>query len=213
MTHLGRNVVLWSGGLDSTTVLHGLAPKSDGEAVVALAISDHMGAPQAQFKRQARARRNYLKFAKAHKLNVLYQEIQVTGSAMMQGEGFFEGRVEFASLREWQVFLPWILPFLRSGDRLFFGYENISRELKVKAITSLLRAYSRLTGWYKPPTVCIPLVDFMGPYPNPLPQIPRNCVSSCDEPKGLKDCGLCNKCYRVDEHLSKTQPVVPTSAW
>jgi hypothetical protein len=200
VTQQGRNVVLWSGGLDSTTVLHELALKSGGEAVIALAISDHMGAPKARFKRQARARRNYLKFAKAHKLNISYQEIQVTGSAIMQG-GFYVGGTEYAFLQEWQVFIPWILPFLRSGDRLHFGYETRLNEFKVLSITSLLRIYSRLVGWYKPPTLSIPLRDILSPYPNPRPPIPRNCVSSCGELTGAKDCGSCHKCNIVDDHL------------
>jgi NH3-dependent NAD+ synthetase len=61
-----RTVVLWSGGLDSTIVLHqaALATYSKSDPVIALSIRSHLGGPKNRFNGQTKARENYLKFAK-----------------------------------------------------------------------------------------------------------------------------------------------------
>ncbi len=194
-----RTVVLWSGGLDSTTLLHELAIKSHKNAIVALTIADHMGAQRARFARQARARRNYLKFAKGQGLAISYQEIQVTGSAMMESTGYVDDYVdktrECSVLREWQVFMAWVLPFLREGDQVYLGYERFIIHQKHEKIASLLKTYAKVVGWVSPPTMHI----ILRKYPARVYNIPRNCVSSCDEPSTSRDCGQCGKCDRVRE--------------
>jgi hypothetical protein len=201
-----RNVVMWSGGLDSTLILHELALLNNAP-LVALTISDHMGAQKARFARQARARLNYLKFAKRQGLKISYQEIQVTGSTMMESTGYVNNLVdktrERSVLREWQVFIPWILPFLRSGDNLSLGYESWPDPQKQNHITLLLKAYAEAVNWKCPPTLSIPRfhTDLLDLY---YTDIPRNCVSSCDESYTSKDCGYCSKCAK----LQKLKPYV-----
>jgi hypothetical protein len=203
-----REVVLWSGGLDSTVLLHQLALKSKSNPVIALSISDHMGARHQQFVRQARARKNYLRFARGLGLNISYQEIQVTGSAMVESYNSVCDQVEthrkLATLAEWQVFMPWVLPFLRSGDKVHLGYErNQFCNLKQKDIGILLKTYTSIVGWYKDPTITIPVMSYSQFIPMcKALHIQRNCVSSCDTSLTSRDCGTCDKCRVVEKCLN-----------
>ncbi len=193
-----RDVVLWSGGLDSTFRLHELAlqAKKKKTEIVALSISDHMGAEKNRFIRQARARKNYMRFARKLGLDIDYQEIQVTGSALMEKSPF--GVRPFAVLREWHVFTAWILPFLRSGDSIHFGYEPY-KTFKEEPINSLLAVYKDMVDWDDSPKIYVPVVTIshlMKVYKKH--RIPRNCISSCETTgSSTKDCGFCPKCNRI----------------
>jgi 7-cyano-7-deazaguanine synthase in queuosine biosynthesis len=202
-----RNVVLWSGGLDSTIRLHELALKGP---VVALSIADHMGASKMRFLRQARARKNYLRFAERAGFNISYQEIIIKGSAMLESSYWnddLEPNRSTATLTEWKVFGAWILPFLRSGDKIHFGYETYSNNYKENCINELLKAYTKIASWDSAPTVHVPesgmpRSNFFVKL-NKKFKIPRNCFSSCDSSTTIKDCNKCLKCYSVNVMFDK----------
>ncbi len=211
---LRRHVVLWSGGLDSTIRLHELALKGP---VVALSIADHMGASKMRFLRQARARKNYLRFAKRAGLNISYQEIIVTGSAMLESSYWnddLEPKRRTASLTEWKVFSAWILPFLRSGDKIHFGYETYVNNWKQDCVNELLKAYAKIASWDSAPTVHMPETGGVISRSsffiklNKKFKIPRNCFSSCDESKTINDCNNCSKCYSVQYIFDKKDRVL-----
>jgi 7-cyano-7-deazaguanine synthase in queuosine biosynthesis len=209
---LRRHVVLWSGGLDSTIRLHELALKGP---VVALSIADHMGASKMRFLRQARARKNYLRFAERAGLNISYQEIIIKGSAMLESSYWnddLEPNRRTASLTEWKVFSAWILPFLRSGDKIHFGYETYVNNWKQDCVNELLKAYAKIASWDYAPNVRVPVTGDSGCYLsrfafflklNKKFKIPRNCFSSCDSSKTIEDCNNCPKCYPLKEMFRK----------
>ena len=173
-----------------------------------MSVTNHNGARTAQFKRQARARKNYLKFAKSQGLNISYQEISVTGSATIESAewitDFCERSRKLSKLKEWQVFIAWVLPFLRSGDRIYKRFEGFyGNDYQSNHVNTLLKTYSQLVFWVEAPIYIIPCADQneIGVLCKKF-KIPRNCVSSCDESRNIKDCNACVKCYRVEEFLS-----------
>jgi hypothetical protein len=163
-----------------------------------------MGASKLRFLRQARARKNYLRFAKRFGFNISYQEISVAGSAMLESVVWSDNNEptrKVAYLKEWQVFGAWILPFLRSGDKIHFGYEPYGSTYKSDSVNDLLKTYAKIVYWAQVPKACVPeyevsrtnfLIELSRKH-----KIPRNCFSSCDESLTLDDCGKCGKCYSI----------------
>jgi len=195
---MSRIVVLWSGGIDSTIVLHqaSLATYSEHEPVIALSVRSHACGNENRFKRQTTARSNYLRFAKRIGLNIKAQEFDVTGTAWPESNGYE------TYLREYQVFGAWMLPFLQSGDIVCFGYYKDQR-IDIEKFNSMFEAYGDIAKWNESPSIRLPLNMWneRGSYEDFVRmclsyRIPRSCVYSCHYGDNADKC-TCPKCDKA----------------
>lgn len=109
------NVILWSGGPDSTLILHKLAIRGP---VRALTLTDYPFLNKRQERAQYYARINYI-----HSLdndiyrNIKLDEIAITGSANIYADHKNE-------LGEPLIFLCYCMPSIKDKDIVFLGYLN-----------------------------------------------------------------------------------------
>lgn len=196
---MSRIVVLWSGGIDSTIVLHqaAIATWSKDNPVIALSVRAHSCGPKDRFKRQTVARTNYIRFAKRIGLFITAQDFSVTGTAWPESNGYS------TYMREYQVFGAWMLPFLQSGDIVCFGYYQDQR-IDIEKFNDMFSAYAEIAKWKEPPSVRLPLdvwskrryEDFIRM--SLSYRIPRSCVYSCHYGENPVKC-ICPKCDKARE--------------
>jgi 7-cyano-7-deazaguanine synthase in queuosine biosynthesis len=112
---LQRHLVMWSGGLDSTVLLHKLAKKhgTAAEPVRTLSV-DHPQIHNAQIRMQRAARVKFLAFAKEKGLHVQDTEIEMRSSGAWMGDA--AGHVQPA------LWLGVAGAYAEKNQTLHFGY-------------------------------------------------------------------------------------------
>jgi hypothetical protein len=194
-----RDVVIWSGGLDSTAVLYMLGEKSTKKnPVTTLSCKYHYRCNRLQFLAQSNARENYLKWAKRQGHYIEPYEISVKGDA-----------VGDLRLRQHHLFTSLFASYFRRGDIIHWGWK--AGELwDVCGSIEFLQSYNKFMfeGMDDPP-IHKSILDDKGIHQYHITRlfkkwkVPESCVFTCDHVKGKpiacnhKD-EFCDKCNRMD---------------
>lgn len=192
MAEYVRKVVIWSGGPDSTVVLHAAALEaSPKKPVIALGVTGHPQLDTSEQVAESRARKAYLKLAKKRGLHIDYKTVEIRGSAAMvvKPESVDAG----AQAPMWLCFLA---PYFGENDLVSFGYIASDSfwhgrhqfEMAMKAVAKLMGVtvtYHYPLEWWKKSEV----VDYLS-----RNKIPKTCYWTCMYPRGRRRCGKCKKC-------------------
>lgn len=196
---MARNIVIWSGGADSTYVLdHWAGASSEDHPVIALTVNEHPKLSKPFLERQRQARREYLVVAKKRGYHIKQQNVDVRGQfdwGLKVNIG--DHGCPTAQLIMW---LSALAQVVGDGDTVLFGYIRTdafwhSRELfetafdtlcKLKGVKATLRY--ELEWQYK--------ADVLRMLNGA--RIPQRCWFSCEDVgKDGKACGHCSKCDEV----------------
>jgi hypothetical protein len=185
-TKADRNVVFWSGGIDSTVLLHRLATYSSRSMPVrAITIAGHININEYQLMAQNKAQENYLEFAKSEGFHINHVKIKI------------EGEYDAKYTSQLQIWLCHIFPYLYKNDTVNFSYIRRDdfwhfKRQYCNVFDSLIKlkggdVYYRFPfAWYHKEDVIQELEVF---------KIPKNCWFVCEGVKeDLEPCGECLKC-------------------
>lgn len=185
----GREVVIWSGGLDSTLVLHKLATNStEVWPVVALTVEHHQ-VDKHQLTAQYAVQQKYLAFAKSKGYHVEHVRIDTRSNS--------NSRSEVGQAILW---FSTILPYLQDGDRVHLGYIRDDTFWHYKgAFLAALEAVGRF-GEFKVEPVFdlewatkIEVVRELRKF-KIKPEHVWTCESPVSTKKAIYECGACSKC-------------------
>jgi 7-cyano-7-deazaguanine synthase in queuosine biosynthesis len=209
-----RRVVLWSGGLDSTLVLHGLALESTNNWQVrgyypihTFSIDVHPQIEKVQLAAQRVARKRYLAWAtkksKQHSpspgLWLQHHDLELTDHTSEEAN----------SSGQAHLWLSMLVPYLRDGDLVHFGYIRGDdfwhyRTVFVRALHAMAEMCQiKVTPvfpleWEWKPEVVAKLLEY---------NIPSNTYWTCESPvkKGrqILPCGKCHKCHELAVGVGK----------
>jgi 7-cyano-7-deazaguanine synthase in queuosine biosynthesis len=187
---MSKNIVVWSGGADSTLVLCNLA--YTGAEVTAITVTNHSFCNKEQFKCQEKAQNNFKKFAEEKEWNIKYETVSITGSATA-GDSY---------MRQGYLWITQLLPYFGHGDVVHWGYTSDDTGFWHTAhlLYKLLDAADSYRGaktYHEFPLENLSKVDIMrwlrGHY------VPKSCVWTCEKPNKGKHCGVCRKCTLLYE--------------
>lgn len=111
------NVIVWSGGADSTALLdHYAGTSSEDYPVKAISISKHPNLVKKQTEYEGKARKRYLELAKARGYWIEHEEIEF-------GDGFSaHGPKDDGPPGQLMMWMCAITPCVSDGDRVMFAY-------------------------------------------------------------------------------------------
>jgi len=193
-----RHVVMWSGGIDSTVLLHRLALNSSLQnPIIALTIEHHQIHDDQQ-QSQRRAQVEYLKFAKAKGLHIDHRKIYVKGTIGTDG---YAGQP-----------ILWFchaVPYFKYEDEVHFAYIRKDdfwhiRERFEVALEAIRAIYG--FGQNNSVKLCFDLEwkdksDIWKEFQSY--KIPNRCIWTCEESKNGKPCGKCKKCKELEAAKQK----------
>lgn len=188
------NVVIWSGGMDSTLILDYYGGFSSKEyPVIALSVEKHPNIDQKHLMYQLNAQIRYLNHAKKKGYHIKHQRIKV--DCEFSDKLHFEQSNDIGTGQPF-VWLCNIVQFLKDGDDVFFGYIRNdcfwhNKDKFEKAFNSLVDLRS-IKVQLKYPYEWHHKYDILEELEKR--KIPRNCYVTCDEPKKGEACGYCSKC-------------------
>jgi 7-cyano-7-deazaguanine synthase in queuosine biosynthesis len=113
MSH--REVVIWSGGLDSTLALHKVASREaahGGNPVVALTVEANPQLDERMLKAQFKAQQAYLSLAKKRGFKIKHLRVRITASENIINEHNAQTTLWFAMM----------MPYIVDGDVVHLGY-------------------------------------------------------------------------------------------
>ena len=187
-----RNIVVWSGGCDSTLVLHNLAKLSSKESpVIAISIDWKVKLHPKKVIKEKEVRKNYLVYAKRKGYHI--KNYTVTISSALDVEASGHGQL--------CLWICAILPFIKSNDNVHFGYHEgdtcWSGYTQVYRIFENICFLRNLTNVsvkypleYKSKNDILQELDTL--------KIPKKCFWWCEDPisrgKNIRMCGKCNPC-------------------
>lgn len=191
---MARNVVIWSGGLDSTAILYMAGMFSTKEnPVITLSVREHHRCNVGNMRAQSIARKKYLRFAKSIGHFVQAQEISVSGNAV--GDTHLKQHHLWASL--FQV-------YFKPGDIVSWGYkqnEGPPKKEFLKFLNSFNSFAENFEEYQKAPIRhTFPLRNVNGIQLTLMLMsfnIPKDCMFCCVAPIGIVPCGVCHKCMSL----------------
>ena len=196
---MGRNVVLWSGGADSTHVLnHYAGVSSEDYPVIALSVSRHRYLSKMFLKAQDEARKRYLAWAEKKGYHIRHYQISMTGN-------FEFGVCKVPSSAQSVMWLSAIFHVVADGDDVLVGYiekdgfwhfrylfeEVFNAMCVLKGIAAKLKYPAE---WHDKAKILELLKK---------DKVPNNCWFSCESTKNGKACGECYKCREITEAKQK----------
>lgn len=187
----GRDLVVYSGGADSTLLLDRLASQTDRtDPVIALAVDHHPQLNSNQLEGQRYARFAYLQWAEKHGRKIKLVTLGVHGP-----DSGVEG-VNPQAL----VWFSMVMPYVRDRDCVHLGYIKADEfwhgrevfETAFKAVCALKGIAATLhydLEWSSKLDVVSALS---------ARRVPKRCVWTCEEPRrgatAPLECGRCEKC-------------------
>jgi 7-cyano-7-deazaguanine synthase in queuosine biosynthesis len=184
-------IVIWSGGADSTLILCSWAEhwkrKKYADPIVALTVSHHSLCNREQFKCQAKAQKEFKKFAKSKGWNIKYKTVRVGGTAKNTGRQAF-------------LWASQLMPYFMDGDYVGWGYTasdtgfwHYSNEFIefLKAGNS----YRKINVEHTFPVEYLNKLDVVKGLRKY--KVPPSCIWTCDAPRNGKPCGSCKKCIEL----------------
>jgi len=193
---MGRNVVLWSGGADSTSLLDHYAGVSCRDYPVVALVVEHSKISPIFARAQQKARAEYAKLAKRRGFHLLIQTVKTSGN------------FEFGLNDSCRYYVPqpivWlnaISQVVKDGDTVFMGYIGGDLFWHFKdRFEAVFKAFCVLKG-----------IDASLEYPLEFQRksdilaklkrqkIPARCWFSCERTTDGKPCGICSKCQEVND--------------
>jgi len=187
-----RNIVVWSGGYDSTLVLHNLAKASSKEnSVIALYVDWKGKLNSLKVIKEKEVMKNYLAYAKQKGFHIKFHTVTFSSTLGIYGYGHTQACLWVCA----------VMPFIETGDRVYFGYHERDRFWSCNSqvyhafenmfyIRSLKDVKIVYPLEYK--SKCEVLQEI-----NKL-KIPKKCFWTCENPvrkgKNIVKCGNCDPC-------------------
>ena len=188
-----RNVIIWSGGVDSTAILYIAGMFSTKtNPVITISVKEHFRCSKSLYQAQTAARKRYLRFAKKLGHFIEPYEISVGGNAI--------GNLDLREYHCWASMLPL---YFKPGDIVSWGYkkheepEGFHKHLQIFNKFVAIECYCDLEDDDTPIEHIYPLRDIDDvQLINMMKQfnIPVDCIHCCAEVKNRKVCGNCCKC-------------------
>jgi len=194
------NVVLWSGGPDSTLILHRLALQGP---VRALTLEQYPFLDQCHAKAQEAAQLNYMcNYVELCSKNIRYESIRITGTAKVYADHKNE-------LGEPLILLCYCMPSIKNGDTVYSGHfspkfcKNINKFqeawdiiMRLKGIDSRLE-FPYITKNMNTTKIKANILKELDSL-----RIPEECYWSCSKPKYISETRIyisCNQCKKCNE--------------
>lgn len=198
------NVVVWSGGMDSTLVLDKVCSSNPDKWIWAHTVNWDM-LNSLKVKKEKEARKNYLSYAKKKGFNIAHRTITVTANMGAEDLGFAQGLAWFS----------YVIPYLPKNSILYLGYHNADEFWKcASAFSNYVKSASvigsrkiKLNYPLQYMSKCEILEEFKSR------RIPSSCFWTCENPerrnKKIVSCGKCTPCIRLKTAIyeSKLQKV------
>lgn len=189
-----RKLVIWSGGLDSTTLLDQFARESTKEKPI-LTFSFETDFLQGnKVVKEREVRKNYLKYAKKMGYHIDSRTIKVKSDISVVGRGWPQ-----------QVFwMSFILPFIPEDSDVNIGF--VQGDCVWMAVSNFYTIFNefkyignrenvKLSFPFAYTTKCEVWKKFKEA------KIPHNCFWTCEFPvktkTGIRSCGRCNPCISL----------------
>jgi len=201
MAKMARNIVVWSGGADSTWLLHHWAgASSEDHRVVALTVRHHRFLSKPFLKAQRKAQEAYLKLAKKRGYHIDHQMIRVDGHFSWGVDVNSGPRGRGCPTAQAIMWLYAIMQVVGDGDKVLVGYikgdsfwhyrDEFARTFdamcKLKGVRATL-VYD--LEWQSKPDILRLLKKA---------RIPQRCWFSCESVgEDGKACGNCSKCDEI----------------
>jgi len=185
------DLVVWSGGMDSTALLHWQAGVSSRDYPVrAITVEEHLYINRYQLKAQAQAQKKYLAFAAKNGVWIKHERVCIKGNPTID-EGI--GGQAY-------IWLSHIAPYIHKNDNVHFAYikpDTFWHHKKefLEAFDSLVKMLgvkAKVMFDFEWKTKVEIIEMFERKY-----KIPRSCYWSCEGTKNTKPCGTCNKCIEL----------------
>lgn len=186
------NVVVWSGGMDSTLVLDQVCSANPDKCIWAYTINWDM-LDDLKVEKEKEARKNYLSHAKKKGYGIAHRTITVKANMGAADLG----------LAQCLAWLSYVVPYLPKKSRLYLGYHNADEFWKqeenvrdyVSAAAIIGDREIKLSFPLQFMSKCEILEEFKSR------QIPLSCFWTCEKPKrrGMKivSCGRCTPCINL----------------
>lgn len=186
------NVVVWSGGLDSTLVLDRLCSSDINNCIWAYTINWDM-LNDLKVKKEKEARRNYLRYAKKKGYRIAHRTITVKANMGAPDLGLAQGLAWFS----------YVIPYLPKNVLLYLGYHGADEfwewaagfDNYVKAAAAI--SDRKITLRY--PLQYMSKTDILEKFKSR--KIPMSCAWTCERPKKRSDrivsCGRCTPCINL----------------
>ena len=180
---MNHNIVMWSGGLDSTLLLCETALNNPDDMVTAVSVTNY-GHSAKSMKEEAKARKTILKKLAP---NIKYREINLNSNLPL-------------NTTQAGAWLSAILPYMKKGDNLNFAYLSSDGYdffgLK-DGMENVFRAYMEMFGYSKDTNILFPfenktkgwVIKKMKEY-----RLAKLCWYCGRPKKNGKRCGKCSKC-------------------
>jgi 7-cyano-7-deazaguanine synthase in queuosine biosynthesis len=191
---MGRQVVVWSGGADSTLVLEKLARESTvRQPIMALTVDSHSQVNEHEMDGQRLARAAYLKGASSRKLFIDSWCVSLKTT----------GQVAAQILPLVTIWFATMMPYIADGDTVHLGYIRGDDFWHIRGeFTAAFEAVCRLNGikatlqfpleWHTKTEVVRDLQAYRVPFAH---------VWTCEAPilvrKKPVQCGTCGKCKAI----------------
>ena len=195
------NVVLWSGGADSTFVLHQYAGVScEDYPVRAFSVCSHPYLSKPFMRAQESSKRNYLKLAKRRKYHIRYERFLVGGN-------WSWGKIDDSFGHSTEQTLVWVsslVQALNHGDTVLLGYIRGDCFWHIRnKFEAAFRSLCDLKG------VSVSLkypVEYN--YKSDIllklkeEKVSDSCWFSCEDTQDGKPCGVCSCCIEIADARS-----------
>ena len=189
-----KHILMWSGGYDSTLLLHTLAKKSSSKNPVhAFSILKYPCLGEPQLEKQQEARLNYLKFAKGKGFHIVTESIEVISNIDLRDGGRYQPLLWLIS----------VLPYVEKDYHVHFAYvRGDDFWHHNQQISQVFYDLLRITGLQYPDVQLI--YDFEWKRKHQVLEeikkegIPKDCFWTCENPVTIKGkivaCGKCVCC-------------------
>jgi len=186
------NVVIWSGGMDSTLVLDKVCSDNPGKCIWAHTINWDM-LNELKVKKEKEVRRNYLRYAKEKGYNIAYRTITVTANMGAPD-------IEPAQALAW---FSYVIPYLPKNSIVHTGYHSADRFWEYASVfNDYVKAAAVISGRgieLSYPLQYMGKCDILEEYRSR--RIPMSCFWTCENPgrsnKKIVSCGKCTPCIRL----------------
>ena len=169
------DIVIWSGGYDSTLVLNTLCSENPKKSIWAYSIEWDM-IDDLKTKKEKEARKNYLSYAKSKGYTLSHRTICIKADMGVEHHGYAQG-------------LAWLsfgIPYLPENVKLYFGYYNDDAFWRYRmGILTYVNAAAKISNR----TIAL--------------EYPLQYMSKCDILRELEEQGVPQSCVWTCENPNK----------
>lgn len=190
-----KNVVMWSGGADSTLVLTELLANPDAQfPVTALTVDSHPNLNVELMARERAARKRFKSLARKRGYRLIAKEISISA----------EGGLDAGTQQS--LWMSTLMQYVEKGSCVHFGYVRGDDFWHVKAeAIALASAMWKMRDGEASVELCFDLEYVRKPEVLKrlaLNSIPDSCWWSCETPVKRSQCNGCWKCWEIAQAKS-----------